>query len=97
MFVVARYRAALSATDASARAWHDERDASIARAERLAADLVIERAETAALKARPDMEAVVALLESHESSAEKRTDRIIKAINGDFKAHLQTRQAKAGE
>ncbi len=87
VFVVARYRAALGAADASAKAWHEERDASISRAERLAADLVMERAETAALKARPDMDAVVRLLEAHEDSANKRTDRIIEAINGDFQGH----------
>ncbi len=85
VFVVARYRAALQATEVAAKAWHDERDASLSRAERLAADLVKERAETAALRARPDMDAVVGLLQSHESNADKRTDRIIEAINGGIK------------
>ena len=56
--------AALAATEASARAWHEEREAAIPVAERLAADLVIERAETAALKARPDRDEVVELLSS---------------------------------
>ncbi len=92
VFVVARYRAALSATEASAKAWHEEKEAATSRAERLAADLVMERAETAALKARPDMDAVVVLLQNQEKmlevaeeNADKRTDRIVKAINGGLK------------
>jgi hypothetical protein len=92
VFVVARYRAALGATDASAKAWHEERDAALSRAERLAADLVIERAETASLKARPDMDAVVVLLETQEKmlaqaeeNADRRTQQIVKAINGGLK------------
>jgi hypothetical protein len=92
VFVVARYRAALSATDAAAQAWHAERDAASSRAERLAADLVIERAETAALRARPDMDAVVGLLETQEKmlaqaeeNADRRTQQIVKAINGGLK------------
>lgn len=89
VFVVARYRAALEAADVTARAWHEERDAALSMRDRVAEDLVKERAMTAALRARPDLDAVVVLLQgqetllrAHEQNAEQRTDRIVQAING---------------
>jgi len=81
VFVVARYRAALAAADISARAWHEERDAALSRAERLAAELVDVRSENAALKLRPDLDSVTELLRNHEMNADRRADRIIAALH----------------
>ncbi len=81
VFVVARYRAALAAADASARAWHEERDAALSARDRISEDLIKEKAETAALRLRPDLDGVAELLRNHEMNADRRADRIVAAIH----------------
>lgn len=85
VFVVARYRAALSAADVAARAWHDERDAALSARDRLAEELVNAKADVAALKLRPDLDSVTELLRNHEANADRRADRIVAAIHESVK------------
>ena len=85
VFVVARYRAALSAADVAARAWRDERDAALSARDRLAEELVNAKADVAALKLRPDLDSVTELLRNHEANADRRADRIVAAIHETVK------------
>lgn len=80
VFVVARYRAALSAADATAKAWHEERDAAVSRAERVAQELAREKAENAALKMRPDLETLTELVRGQKDDMAEMADRIVAAI-----------------
>lgn len=89
-----RLRTALTASEASAKAWHEEREAALARAERLQEDLkamadekVKLLAKVAALEGRPDLTRLEGLvaestesMKRHELSAAIRTDRLIVAI-----------------
>ncbi len=80
VFAVARYRAALSAADASAKAWHEERDASVARADRISEELVKASAENSALKARPDLDTLTDLVRGQGEKIDLMADRIVAAI-----------------
>jgi hypothetical protein len=87
VFAVARYRAALAAADASAKAWHEERDASIARADRVTEELVKATAENSALRARPDLDTLTDLVRGQGDKIDLMADRIVAAIkdsNPDF-------------
>lgn len=81
VFVVARYRAALAAADATAKAWHEEKDAAVSRADRIGSELLKAQAENTALKMRPDLDQVTELLRNHEMNADRRADRIVAAIH----------------
>ncbi len=80
VFAVARYRAALSAADATSKAWHEERDAALARAERVAEELVKATAENVALKARPDLDTLTDLVRGQGEKIDLMADRIVAAI-----------------
>lgn len=80
VFAVARYRAALSAADASAKAWRDERDAAVSRADRHAEDLVKATAENAALRSRPDLIELTDLVRGQGQKLDSMADRIVAAI-----------------
>lgn len=80
VFVVARYRAALAAADATAKAWHEERDAAVSRADRIASDLVKARADNAALQMRPDLETLTELVKGQRQDMQTMADRIVRAI-----------------
>jgi hypothetical protein len=55
VFVVARYKAALEASQAAAGAWKEERDATVSHLERVERDNTDLRATKAALEQRPDL------------------------------------------
>lgn len=92
--VYSRTRAALVASESSAKAWHEERDAEHARSERLVYDLKMSDeeklkliAKVAALEQRPDLtrlEGLVAqstqAMKDHEIKAGERTERLIAAV-----------------
>jgi hypothetical protein len=80
VFVVARYKAALSAADVTARAWEKERDAAVSRADRVTEELVKTTAENAALKARPDLIELTELVRGQGSKIDTMADRIVAAI-----------------
>ena len=80
VFVVARYRAALSAADATAKAWQQERDAALARADRVTEELVKAAAENAALKSRPDLVELTDLVRGQGDKIDTMADRIVAAI-----------------
>jgi len=62
VFLVSRYRVALDVSQASAQAWHDERDAAVSKSDRLA-ELVLEsKARISALEAQPSLTKMEALL-----------------------------------
>lgn len=89
-----RLKTALAASEAAASAWHEERDASVARAERVEQELKDKASENvalvakiAALELRPDLTKLESLVDSsnqsmlrHETQAAERTDRLISAI-----------------
>lgn len=92
--VYSRTRAALIASEAAGKAWHEERDAEHARSERLVYDLKMSDeeklkliAKVAALEQRPDLtrlEGLVAestaAMKAHEIKAGERTERLIAAV-----------------
>lgn len=92
--VYSRTRAALVASEAAGKAWHEERDAEHARSERLVYDLKMSEdekvkliAKVAALEQRPDLtrlEGLVAesteAMKAHELKAGERTERLIAAV-----------------
>jgi len=80
VFVVARYRAALAAADTTAKAWHEERDAAVSRADRIAEELTREKAENAALRTRPDLETLTDLVRKQEGHIKEMADRIVDAL-----------------
>ncbi len=80
VFAVARYRAALSAADATAKAWQQERDAAVSRADRVSEDLVRSTAENAALSARPDLVELTELVRGQGDKIDSMADRIVAAI-----------------
>jgi hypothetical protein len=80
VFAVARYKAALSAADATAKAWEQERNAALSRADRVAEDLVKSTAENAALKARPDLLELTDLVRGQGDKIDLMADRIVAAI-----------------
>lgn len=80
VFAVARYKAALSAADATAKAWQQERDAALSRAERVTEDLVRSTAENSALKARPDLVELTELVRGQGDKIDLMADRIVAAI-----------------
>ncbi len=80
VFAVARYKAALSAADATAKAWQQERDAALSRAERVTEDLVKTTAENSALKARPDLIELTELVRGQGDKIDLMADRIVAAI-----------------
>jgi hypothetical protein len=80
VFAVARYKAALSAADATAAAWEKERDAALARADRVTEELVKTAAENSALKARPDLVELTDLVRSHGDKIDSMADRVVAAI-----------------
>jgi hypothetical protein len=87
VFAVARYKAALSASDATAQAWEKERDAALSRAARVTEDLVKATAENAALKSRPDLVELTDLVRGQGVKIDTMADRIVAAIkdtNPDF-------------
>lgn len=80
VFAVARYKAALSAADATAKAWEQERNAALSRAERVTEDLVRATAENSALKARPDLVELTDLVRGQGEKIDLMADRIVAAI-----------------
>lgn len=92
--VYSRTRAALVASEAAGKAWHEERDAVHARAERLTYDLKMSDeeklkliAKVAALEQRPDLTRLEGLvaestqsMKDHEIAAGERTERLIAAV-----------------
>lgn len=91
IFVVARYRAALEASEKSATAVVRERDAEHERAERLQGDIAERDVELAKVKAelesRPDLEAHQRLLErmlerseSHAASGQRRDELLVATL-----------------
>ncbi len=80
VFAVARYKAALSAADATAKAWEQERNAAISRADRVAEELVKSTAENAALKSRPDLLELTDLVRGQGEKIDLMADRIVAAI-----------------
>ena len=80
VFVVARYKAALSAVEASAQAWQTERDAALARADRITEELVKAASENAALKSRPDLIELTELVRGQGDKIDTMADRIVAAI-----------------
>lgn len=92
--VYSRTRAALVASEAAGKAWHEERDAEHARSERLSYDLkqsddekVKLIAKVAALEQRPDLTRLEGLVaeataatKAHEINAGERTERLIAAV-----------------
>lgn len=87
VFVVMRYRAALAATEATARAWREERDAERSKLERLTEEGTLKEAtilklttQVEELQARPDMtdllREVVSGRESAVDTLQVRLDRI---------------------
>jgi endonuclease/exonuclease/phosphatase (EEP) superfamily protein YafD len=89
-----RVRAALVASEAAGKAWHEERDAEKARSERISYDLKMSEDEkvkllatVAALEQRPDLSRLESLvaestesMKRHELSAADRTERLIAAV-----------------
>lgn len=89
-----RVKAALIASEASAKAWHEERDAEKARAERTAYDLKMSEDEklkllatVASLESRPDLSRLedlmsesTASIKRHEIAAAERSERLIAAV-----------------
>jgi hypothetical protein len=92
VFAVARYKAALSAADATAKAWEQERNAALSRADRVTEDLVRATAENSALKARPDLELLTDLVRGQGEKIDLMADRIVAAI----KDTPQTKDARGG-
>ena len=87
VFVVARYREALRAKESASEAWREERDAELAKSERLAAELSEERARRVALEARPDLTKLetslgqlVDVYKEHERNAERRHQVLVKTL-----------------
>jgi hypothetical protein len=80
VFAVARYKAALSAADASSKAWEQERNAALSRAERVTEELVKATAENAALKSRPDLVELTGLVRDHGDKIDTMANRIVAAI-----------------
>ena len=94
MLAYFRMKAALTASEAAAKAWHEERDAQKARADRNAFDLkMVEEdkvkllATVAALESRPNLTTLEGLvrestesMKRHELAAAERTDRLITAV-----------------
>lgn len=94
MLAYFRMKAALTASESAGKAWHEERDAQKARAERAAFDLkMVEEdklkllAKVAALESRPDLTTLEGLVREstesmirHELAAAERTDRLIAAV-----------------
>lgn len=76
------------AAENAAGAWKEERDAAIARADRLNEELAEAKARITVLEGkveelagRPDMTSHEKALEAHERRAEKRTERIIGVLD----------------
>lgn len=94
MLAYFRMKAALTASESAGKAWHEERDAQKARAERGAFDLKMVEdeklkllAKVAALESRPDLTTLEGLVREstasmlrHELAAAERTDRLIVAV-----------------
>jgi len=87
VFVVARYRGALEASQGTTAAWREERDAEVAKSARLEAELATAVAKIALLEAQPNLAKVEELLAKiidvtnlHEENAEQRSSRIIEAV-----------------
>jgi hypothetical protein len=89
-----RMKSALLASESAGKAWHEERDAEKARAERLALHLKMAEEEklkllatVASLETRPDLSRLEGLvmeqldsMKRHEEMAATRTDRLIAAV-----------------
>ena len=85
--IYSRTKVALSVSESTARSWHEEKDAAVARADRLLTDSSSLRATIAVLENRPDLTVLQLLVSDqtkamarHETSAETRADRIVAAI-----------------
>lgn len=61
--VLGRLKAALTAAEAAAEAWKEERDAAVVKSERLQEDIVRLQVENAKLQERPSFEEIVQRLE----------------------------------
>lgn len=86
-FVVSRLQLALKASDATAEAWKNERDAAIAHADRLSTELTVAQEKVKILEGRPTLDMLVLAIEKlstsvdkHDVGARDRTERIIQAI-----------------
>lgn len=86
-FLVARYKAALDVTEATARAWREEREAAVSHAQRLNVELREKEAKIALLEARPDLGKMEELMEKlvdatvlHEHNAVERHAATVEAI-----------------
>lgn len=89
-----RIKAALLASEATGKAWREERDAAISRVNRIASDLasttdekIVLLARVTALEARPDLTRLEGLVaeattatKNHETKAGERTERLIAAV-----------------
>lgn len=89
VFAVARYKAALSAADASSKAWQMEREAAVLRAARVTEELVKTTAENSALKARPDLVELTELMRHHGVKMDTMADRIVAAIKDTPKGGVE--------
>jgi hypothetical protein len=87
VFVVTRYREALKAKDAAGAAWREERDAEMAKADRLEGLLSATRetlaetqARVAVLEARPNLDAMHKAIIEHDTKSTQWTSDITHAI-----------------
>lgn len=80
ILVVARYRTALAVQKTTADAWRDERDAAVARAERLLIEIADQKAKIAVLSARPDIEMLHRLMIDHDARMTEFVPKIVAAL-----------------
>lgn len=76
VFVVAKLRAESTASRGAAEAWHEERDAEKAKADRLEAENRLLLADNTALNAKPDMDKVWALIKTEGDSSRERDQQL---------------------